>query len=302
MTSDTTPEWAKRFFFNAHSPSGANRTTCKEIFDKVIARPRKLFTPPNVTMKGGIQGEKYVRSITLEDADPAEAYRHAVSQIQEHTPQDFNPDDAAKLDIILNGQYKSDITELEDTVLSLTLQHLLLGTREAIKGENKVENGPWVSVMFDDVELPYIGEIDIMTRGVVELKTQWPYIDKTGKAKCGFRINSLPSKPKPEHINQVALYWKWMRKQSENVPVTLVYANCKGYRVFSSVDCAELSEARLTQACESLRLIARTRETLMKKADNVSDLLSMIAPDFSHWMWRSEMPAYKQLAEQMWSE
>ncbi len=303
MPNDTTtPEWAKRFNFSAHSPGGCNRPTDKEIFEKAIARPRGIFTPPGVTMKGGTESETYVRSVELERADPAEAYRHAVSKIQEHKPHDFNPDDAAKLDIILNGQYKSDITEQEDTVLALTMQHLLEGTREAIAGENKVEDGPWVSVMFDGVELPFIGQMDFMTRGVVELKTQWPYVDKTGKSKLGFKINSLPNKPKSDHINQVALYWKWMRKQSDNVPVTIVYANCKGFRVFSSKDCEDLSEARLTQALDSMRLVARTRETLMKKADSVSDLLSMIVPDFSHWMWKSESPAYKQLAEQMWAE
>ena len=300
MPDDVTPDWARRFNFSAHSPGGINRPNCKEIFEKVIARPRKVFTPPNVAMRGGTEAETYVRQVLLEDADAGEAYRHAVSKIQEHTPQDFNPDDAAKRDIILNGLYESDITEQEDTVFALTLQHLLEGTREAVKGENKVEDGPWVSAMLEGVELPFIGQLDFMTRGVVELKTQWPYVKPN--AKRGFQVNSLPAKPKADHINQVALYWKWMRKQSDNVPVTLVYANCKAFRVFSSVDCPELSEARLTQALESMRLVARTRETLMRKADDVSDLLSMIAPDFSHWMWRSESPAYKQLAEQVWSE
>ncbi len=294
------PEWSKLFNFDAHSPSGLQRTTCLEIFDKVIARQRNMREPTNSTMLGGTQGHYFVSQVLIDGVDQNEAYRHALSQMQEHTPREYDPSDAEKLDIILNGQYKSDITGNEDTVFALTLQHLLDGTKEAVKGENKVTNGRWISVHMPDVELPFIGEIDIETRGVVELKTQWPYPD--AKAKRGFKINSLPAKPKADHVTQCALYWKWLRKQSDNVPVTLVYANCKGYRVFSSVDCPELSEARLEMALESARLIVRTRETLMKKADSIPELLKMIVPDFGFWMWKSKPPAYKQLAEQMWSE
>ena len=144
-----------------------------------------------------------------------------------HTPLEHYADDAAKIDIIRNGQYKSDITEQEDSVFSLTLEHLLLGTREAVAGENKVEAGQWCSVEMDGLKLPYVGEMDLMTRCVVELKTKWPYIDTSGKSKRGFKIQSLPSKPMADHVSQVAFYWSWMRKQSQNVPIRLVYANLR---------------------------------------------------------------------------
>ena len=98
------PEWAKRF----------------------------MREPTNSTMLGGTQGHYFVSQVLIDGVDQNEAYRHALSQMQAHTPRDYDPSDAEKLDIILNGQYKSDITENEDTVFALTLQHLLDGTREAV--------------------------------------------------------------------------------------------------------------------------------------------------------------------------
>jgi hypothetical protein len=294
------PDWATRFHFEAHSPSGANRPDSLEFFEKAVARPAKLWAGPNAPMVGGKTAEQHAKRVVLEGQEPGESLRHSLSDFDQHTPLAHVPDDAVKFDIMRNGIYKSEVTEQEDTVYVLTLDHLLRGTQEATQGENKVIDGPWVSVYMPDVSLPYIGQIDIQTRGVVECKTQWPYVDKTGKAKRGWKLNSLPAKPKPDHISQVALYWSWMKKQSDNVPVHLVYANCRGFRVFSSDDCDQLSEAHLNEACERLRRIARTREALMRKADNIKELLELVAPDFGHWMWRDKPPEYKALAEQSW--
>ena len=69
MPDDVTPDWARRFNFSAHSPGGINRPNCKEIFEKVIARPRKVFTPSNVAMNSGTEAETYVRQVLLKDAD-----------------------------------------------------------------------------------------------------------------------------------------------------------------------------------------------------------------------------------------
>ena len=70
--------------------------------------------------------------------------------------------------------------------------------------------------------------------------------------------------------------------------------------MFSSTDCEELSEDRLSEALDRMRIVARTREQLMKNADTLEDLFSMIAPDFSHFMWKDVPPAYRSAAEKTW--
>lgn len=293
--------FAERFNFKHHSPSGINRPDDLEFFEKCISRPNKIYSPPGCTMISGSAAHQYVEQVIVGGADPGEAMRDAYAKLDEHESLGHFPEDATKFDIIRNRQYVSDITEAESGVFDLTLEHLLAGAREATRGENKIVAGQWVSVMMDGLKLPFIGEIDLMPRGVVELKTQWPYVDSTGKTKLGFKINSLPARPKTEHVRQVALYWKWMREQSENVPVHLVYANCKSFRVFSSQDCDELSEPRLNEALDFIRRLARAREKMMERSATVQELLELIVPDFSHWMWRDKTPEFKQLAERSWS-
>jgi hypothetical protein len=299
---DNLPIWAERFHFTHHSPSSVNRPTCLEIFEKCIARPNKIYSPPGCPLIAGTAAHQYVEQVIVDGADPGEAMRHAHSKLDEHNPQAHYPEDATKFDIIRNGQYESDVSEAESGVFDLTLEHLALGAREAVAGENKVDGGQWVSVEMPGLQLPFIGQLDLQTRAVIELKTQWPYVDSTGKAKRGFKINSLPAKPKRDHVGQVALYWKWLREQSENVPVKLVYANCKSFRVFSSEDCEELTEPRLNEALEFMRSVARAREKMMSRSDTIQELLEVIVPDFGHWMWRDKTPEFKQLAEQSWQQ
>jgi len=105
----------------------------------------------------------------------------------------------------------------------------------------------------------------------------------------------------PDHVAQVAIYWKWLKQQADNVPVKLVYANCRGYRIFTDQDTEQLSPANLCAALDRMRTVARTREKLMQKAQNINDLFELVAPDFSHFMWRNVPPEYREAAEQIWS-
>ena len=294
------PDWAERFKFWHHSPSGCNRPHDLEFFEKAVARPAKIWSPANSPMLAGTLAETHAKRVVIDGDDSKESFRDALALLQEHEPAAWDEQDQQKHKIILEGEYDSDVVDdLTGTVFELTLEHMVHGLREATRGENSVLDGPWISLDMTGLALDFAGEIDVQTRGVVELKTQWPYFKEN--AKRGFTINSLPARPKSEHVSQVAVYWAWMKQKSANVPVTLVYANCKGYRVFSSLDCEELSPARLDDALERLRLVAATREKLMSKADDLKDLLEMVAPDFSHWMWKSKSPEYKSLAQQTWA-
>jgi hypothetical protein len=297
---DDLPDWALRFNFTAHSASGSARPNCKEFFEKAIARPRHLVDRAGCPATGGRVCESYAKAIVIEGMDPSQAYRAAVATFDEHQILDHLDGDAEKFAIIRDAIYEVPGTDprVSGSVLELTCRHTADGLIEATRGANKIEDGRWISVRLEDVALDFIGQIDVEAGGVVEIKTRWPHL--SDRTKRGWSINSLPAKPDPNHVGQVALYWLWLRQQSENVPVRLVYANCKGYRVFTSDDCEQLSEASLNEALERLRTIAKVRERLMQQAQSVDELLAMIAPNFAHFMWKSVPPEYRAAADEAW--
>ena len=300
---DFRPLWAERFNFNAHSPSGANRPNDKEFFEKVIARPAKLYDFAGCAATAGRVCEEYAKNIVINEMPVGEAYSHCVAKFDEHRMLEHQADDAIKHSMIRDGLYtvpKSD-PENTGTVLELTARHTADALREATHTANQITDGRWVSVHLENTDLPHIGEIDVEAMGgVVEIKTRWPTLK--ADSKRGFTVRSLPARPDAAHVQQVALYWQWLRQKAENVPVRLLYANCIGYRVFSSENCPDLAPARLNEALENLARVARTRENLMKAAQTVPELLALVAPDFGHWMWRNVPPAYRAAAEQAWSE
>ena len=303
---DALPDWALAYHFTHHSPSGVSRPHCREFFEKAIARPANMYAPANCRMKAGIVCEQYSKDIVIDGEDANQAYRAAVAEFDQHKILEHDENDAARFVTIRDDVYEIPLTkeekaaEVEPTsgsVLELTAKHTAAGLAEATAGANDITDGRQVNVYLEGVELPFEGEIDVEAGGVVEIKTKWP---RDAKNERGWNVNSLPPRPDINHVNQVALYWKFLREQSENVPVKLVYANCKGWRVFDSASCDDLSEAALNDALDRLRIVARTRENLMKNASNIDELLSMVSPDFSHFMWRDVPPAYRELANQSW--
>lgn len=298
---DELPIWATRFNFNAHSASGIARPDSKEFFEKVVARPHKLFDRAGCAALGGRVAEKFAKSVVIENADRSEAFRHAVSTFDQHKPLSHVSGDADKMSVIRDAVYAVPKTEpkIEGSIFELTLNHTAEALATATQGQNKISDGRWVSVHLEGVTLPFIGEIDVEDSGVVEIKTRWPAIST--RTKRGWQINSLPSKPMPDHVAQVAIYWKWLKQQADNVPVKLLYANCRGYRIFTDQDTEQLSPANLCAALERMRTVARTREKLMQKAQNITDLFELVAPDFTHFMWRTVPPEYRAAAEQIWS-
>jgi hypothetical protein len=298
---DELPEWSLNFNFTAHSPSGSARPNCREFFEKLIARPAHLYTPPGCRMIAGLIAERYAVSVVVDGEDPSQAFRAAMSEFDQHQMVEHDPTDAPRFATIRDEEYTIPSTDpaVTGTVLELTCKHTAEGLAEATRTCNQVEDGRWVSVQLPDVELPFIGQIDVEAQGVVEIKTKWPTLSE--RVKRGWQINSLPARPDPNHVGQVALYWRWLREQSDNVPVKLVYANCKGYRIFDSADCDELSVANLEAALDRLRIVARARESLMQSAGgSVEQLFSLIAPDFQHFMWKDVSPQYMAAARKQW--
>ena len=300
---DTVPIWASKYNFEGHSPSGANRPPCLEFFTKVVARPNKLQDQFGCNATGGKVAEEYAKNVVIQKMPPGEAMRNAYAHFDEHDFVEHDPEDQVRHCIYRDGIYEPRKTKdapqgPTGTNLELICKHTAEGLAAATQGANKVMDGRWVSTKLEGNELYHIGEIDVEAfNGVVEIKTMWPTLSNNDR---GFTVRSLPAKPRPDHVRQVALYWHFCKKKNENVPVKLVYANPIGYRVFDSADCEELSDEVLLRAIDDLARIGRAREKLLKRANNTEDLFGFIEPDFSHWMWKNKSPEFWAAAKRIW--
>lgn len=299
---DFSPDWAIRFNYPGHSPSGTNRPTELELFDKIIARPEKLYAPGNANMVGGRAVESYCSAVVVDGMDEKEGFAHALSVLDAHVSPKHMPDDESRMNLfrdeLVFEKIKGEDPQIKGTHFELICNHALQGLREATQGANLIEDGRWCSVYLEGVLLPFIGELDFEAAGaVVELKTKWPYL--AADSKQGWRTNSLPKRPTPEHTRQVALYWHWLKQSQEEVPVKLIYANTKGFIVFTNDNCEDLTEENLFRCLTSLQQVAKARESLMAASADADQLFSMVAADFSHWMWKDKPPEYMARARQV---
>ena len=297
MGFEKLPDWATKFNFTRHSPSAVNRPDDIEIFDRVIARPAGMFAPPNCNMSAGTAVEDYVNMVLVDALAPGEAFRHALAKLDEHQHPEHLPDDKDRMDLFRNGVVMDKDTHL-GTHFELVCKNALEGVTVATKGGNWLNDGPRISTTLDGVKLPIVGEIDFVGPTFIELKTQWPYLHP--ESKQGWRMNSLPARPKKDHVRQWAIYWKWLREQRDNVPGAIVYANTKGYRIFTNENCEEMSESAIRDSLDDFRRITQAREYKLAKSEDVEELLQLIAPDFSFYQWRDKPPAYISKAKQMW--
>lgn len=297
----TLPEWAVWSRYDHHSNSGMQQPFIKQLMRKNYP---EVQDPPGVRMIAGKGAETSAVGPLVKGMVFEEAFHHSMASLDTHQSPTHIPDDEKLYKIIRDHPYKIEKDEKtgevlsQETIFELTCRHTLEGLQEATQGANLVEHGRWISVQLPGCELWFMGEIDIEAGGgLVEIKTSWPGIH--ANAKQGFKIKSLPARPDKWHVRQVALYWKFLRQQAQEVPVKLVYANCKGFRVFSSEDCAELSEASLSEALNWLAAEARNRENILRKANSTKELFQLVPREADHWMWKNAPPELKQLRDQL---
>ena len=63
------PDWAERFKFWHHSPSGCNRPHDLEFFEKAVARPAKIWSPANSPMLAGTLAETHAKRVVIDGDD-----------------------------------------------------------------------------------------------------------------------------------------------------------------------------------------------------------------------------------------
>ena len=272
-----------RFMHSPHwSATSCNKPPALWAFEYIYLGERRKQMEPNARMALGIATQKGADAMVLQGEPVEEAVRHAMPRVDAHQPRSYD--------------LERDTKALEHyrDLLGDVITNSAAGIREALEGSNRIEGeGKPIWTSFDDVELPFLLFPDYDGCRTVDLKTKWPSLTKTKKGES-WRTASLPAKPSYMHVQQVALY-----SHATGKPPALVYANATGHRVFTEENCDELSPASCTAALNRLKTSARSREALMRAADDRDHLFEMLEPDFSHFMW-DLAPELLDEAKEIW--
>lgn len=290
------PDWAVRFSYDHHSKSGLSSPFSKQLLRKMHP---EIYDPIGVTATAGKAVEICGDRVVADGMTFSEAFRHGLAHLDTHRLAGHLPNDEANFWLIrdkapdLNKKTNPD----SRTIFERTCANLVEGLQEACKGANRIETSQYINTELDNCELYFEGEIDVIANGVVEIKTKWPKVSDT---KQGFTTRSIPARPDIWHVRQVALYWKWMRERSENVPVKIVYADFHKYRLFTSDDCPQLSEEYLEEALKFLAGEARTREKMLSRAETKEQLFEIIPAESDHWFWNTASPELIAKRNELW--
>ena len=196
----------------------------------------------------------------VDDMTFDEALRHGMAAVDEYEPRKWDHGKDADK-LAINRDELADVA-----------QHAVEGVMAAHRelGLNRITGESEVLTRLPGLELPYSGFPDFS--GQVELKTKWSKVNI--KAKNGKSAASLPSNPDWSHICQVA--------------------------GFSAANCDRLTTEGMQAALNQITAKCKVRENLLKKADSVEELLTLVEPDFGHfWAWDVRPEVLKQ-AKQAW--
>jgi hypothetical protein len=120
-----------------------------------------------------------------------------------------------------------------------------------------------VEAWLDGIDVPVMGYCDYVLENkvIVDLKT----------------THRLPSKPKPDHVRQVALY-----AHARQAPVTLLYVTkAKSARyAIAETECAE--------ALADLTRVARSLRKMLAAAGDKTEAAEFVAPNFENFYWTPE--------------
>ena len=287
MEFPTLPNWATQKNYLWHS-NPESRPVCRTYFDKCIIRP-KLDIAWSI-VKGEKDGDKdhAIEQIKKYTNDAA---KMTAGKIVQSLVEDYRINNKADTieDCIDAGkemfaEYKpktwddgKDEAQLEicrDTFADV-FKNALQGIDEAQNKLriNKLEGERNYMFAVPGLALEYNGKPDF--NGQIELKTTWATYSKL--ISSGRRSASLPSQPSWSHLCQVAGYWAF-----KNEPQSIVYANEKGFRVFTEENCEKLAPEALKNIWNHIVAKCRIRENQLKSAETVNDLIQLVEPDFSH--------------------
>lgn len=120
-----------------------------------------------------------------------------------------------------------------------------------------------ISIEIPGLAVPIIGYCDWMWADIGrDLKTTW----------------ALPSNPKPEHIDQMAIYM-----QATGKPFELVYVTPKKHAIYP------INAQQAAEGMARVRRGALAIQHMLGKVESGEDALRLYTPDYSSYLWSAEM-------------
>jgi hypothetical protein len=207
-----------------------------------------------------------------ESSDHGDYYKTALEQLSQHKPADHNDRDQRITKHLMaeNGEK-----------VTATIEQAVAGIREAFVGANQIETEERIDLELPGIDVPIVGYADGRGAGIIgELKTRWDRINN--RAKSGFAVNSVPNRPEPADIAQIALYQRGLER---GATTKIIYANARGYVVH------EIQQDQLDEAMAMTCVTLRKRQRIFERCDDLRQIIDLCEPDWSDFRWRDFSPA-----------
>ena len=239
---------------------------------------RQRINPANSKMRAGGEAHKafelYLGGTPLNEA--IETQKHELSKFNAPNAKDHE-------------QHKLCMKHFDAVV-----NNLVLAARECQMKVEDIEQ--LVKTDAKGLDLKIGGYVDVIEQDViVECKTKWPTPFLKVDGSYSERTQSLPKKPTVSNLRQTAIYSK-----AANKPGRIIYANHKGYQVFDNTNCFEMQSEPMNQAFETMRLVARARQNLLKISNDPEILARYVEPNFSYYIWNNVDDEIIAQVKQIW--
>ena len=238
--------------------------------------------PKSINMLAGTAVHEAAFEIANGNTSQSEAVRHAISTLHEHKPAKFNQRDVTITDHLLSDDGER---------VNATIEQTVEGIREAFAGANNIDVEEKIELELPGIDVPIIGYTDGRGAGVIgEVKTRWDRI--SANSKTGFSNNSVPAKPQPNDIAQIALY----QRAFGGGTCKLIYANRLSHIVH------EVSQDQLDEAMDQTLVQLRKRQRILERTETMQDIIDLCEVDWGDFRWRDFSPELLLELKQVFSE
>ena len=238
--------------------------------------------PRSIQMLAGTSVHEAAFAVANGKTSQSEAVKNALSTLQEHRPAKYNQRDATITDHLLSDAGERVANTIEQTVE---------GIREAFVGANQIDIEEKISLELPGIDVPIIGYTDGRGAGIIgEVKTRWDRI--SANSKTGFSNNSVPAKPQPNDIAQIALY----QRAFGGGTAKIIYANRLSHIVH------EVAQEQLDEAMDQTLVLLKKRQRILERTETMRDIIDLCEVDWSDFRWRDFSPELLLELKQVFSE
>ena len=239
---------------------------------------RERINPANSKMRAGGEAhrafEHYLGGTPLKEA----------IETQKHELTKFNAPNAKD-----HEQHKLCLKHFDAVV-----NNLVLAAKECRMKVEDIEQ--LVKTNAKGIDLNVGGYVDVVEQDViVECKTKWPTPFLKADGTYSERTQSLPKRPTLSNLRQTSVY-----SRAANKPGRIIYVNHKGYQIYDHTNCPEMQSEPMAQAFETMRLVARARQNLLKISNDPKILTRYVEPNFGHYVWNNVDDEIVQQVKDIW--